>query len=201
MRRIISLFSLLLIFQIVFSQDQAVQMGNTGSILMVLDVQEHFVDNAMKKKDGKELVENINTIIQIARPMDIVFVKANIELLELSFKGIKVVHAEDMDLAPALYRKKNDRIFIKEEGSAFSSGEFREYLEASHIGTVYLVGLFASKCISATAINGEERGYEMILIEDGVAAKKASKKEKILGNLLNSGVKIISAAEFEKQVE
>jgi nicotinamidase-related amidase len=193
---------MLLFFQISFSQDASIQNENTASILLVLDVQEHFVDNMMKRNEGAELVESVNEIIQLARPMDIVFIKANIKVLELSLKkGFKVIQAENLDLASTLYRKKNDRIFMKEEGSAFSSGDFQQYLEDNHIGKVYLVGLFASECISATCIKGEEIGYEMILVEDGIAARKAKKKDKILAKLLENGADIINLSAFEDQME
>lgn len=49
------------------------QDRSSGSILMVLDVQEHFVDNMMKEHEANEFIKNLNEIIRIARPMDIVF--------------------------------------------------------------------------------------------------------------------------------
>ena len=190
------LFFLLVTYCCVYELQAQDKLSST--ILMVLDVQEHFVVDMMKENDANEFIGNLNEIIRIARPMDIVFIKAktDMKVLTISLKGIKAEPIENVDLEPRLYRKKNDRVYTKEESNAFALGDFRAYLEENHIGTVYMAGLFAEECVSATAIDGENRGYEMILIREGVAAKRPRKREKILQGLEEEGVEIIGLGEF-----
>jgi len=197
MKKHLLFFILVISFQYYCVCGLQAQGKSTSSILMVLDVQEHYVDNMMKQNDANEFIRNLNEIIRISRPMDIVFIKAktDMKVLTISLKGIKAEPIENMDLEPRLYRKKNDRVFTKEASNAFALGDFRAYLDENHIGTVYMVGLFAEECVSATAIDGE-RGYEMILIREGIAAKRPRKREKILQGLEEEGVEIIGLGEF-----
>jgi nicotinamidase-related amidase len=133
--------------------------------------------------------------------VDIVFVKADMQVLSISLKGIKTESAEHSDLDGRLYRKKNDLIITKQESSAFTLVELRDYIDGAEIGDIYLCGIMLGKCVSNTALDGIRRGYSISVLKEGVTAKKESKSDKYLQELANEGVRILTIEDFKKELE
>lgn len=166
-------------------------------VLIVMDMQEHFTNGTMTMEQADSLIGSINEIIRLARPkMDVVFVRANVRVLNISLKGIHVESIEGQDLDPRLYRKKGDPEFVKDLPSAFTSKELSMYLDTHSIGRVYLTGLYIEQCLGASAEDGIERGYEMVIISEGAALKKERRRDRKLEKLRRKGVVVITTERF-----
>ncbi len=174
----------------------AAQERHGNSALLVIDVQEQFTLKMIDSLESGIFISDINTIIESARPMEIIFIKANTRVLSVSFKGIKTDTLEASDLDGRLFMKKNDRVFSKYESSAFTVPELTEYLEEKGIDQLYLVGIMLGQCLSNTAYDGVKRGYSVTVIEEGVRAKRASRFNKLLQDLVDEGVEVINSGQF-----
>ncbi len=170
------------------------------SVLMVVDVQEKFINESMQQEDAARLVNNINRAIREARPKEVIFIQAEYRVLSVSLKGIKVISEGFSDLSPMLDIKMNDPVFRKDKPSAFTNEALVAHLEKQHVNRIYLVGLFAGECIRATALDGLDRGYHIAVVGEGVASKDPRKLEKYLKRLYNNGVEILSIDAFCKSI-
>jgi nicotinamidase-related amidase len=72
--------------------------------------------------------------------------------------------------------------FLKSVGDAFSNKQFCNYIEASHIDTLYIEGIMAEGCVHATGKGGVARSLKVIMLQDAIGsisfAKKASMIER-----------------------
>lgn len=171
--------------------------SSTGrSALLVIDMQEEFTRHSMDSVLADSLIGKINELITAARPMEVIFVKANIRVLSISLRGIRTEPAGHLETDSRLYRKKNDAVFTKNEQSMLSVRELREYLEARNIDHLYLAGIYLGACISGSAADAVERGYHVTVIREAVTAKKPSKSDKLLRKLREQGVEVIGMQEF-----
>lgn len=187
------LFCAVLFFQLAVISAQS---AREKSALIIIDMQEQFTLHLLDSIESGELISEINTAIERARPMEIIFVKANIKVLSISFKGIKVQEAEFIDLDSRLEKQKDDIVIFKDESSAFTVAGLMDYLEQNDIDHVYLTGIFLGECLSNTAIDGISRGYKVSVLKEGVRAKKLKKSEILLKELSDQGVEVISLEDF-----
>jgi len=192
------LIGCLLLFPVLKTTGQ--DTADRVSVLVVLDVQQHFTAGTMSGESASALLENVNEAIRLARPhMEVVFIKANVRMLEISFKGINAVMADSQALDLRLNRKAGDRVFTKNEPSGFSNDSLTHYLDSCNVERIYLAGLYIEACLGATAIDGLERGYEMVLIDEAAAAKKERRRERKLASMLDKGVEVICIESFRKE--
>jgi nicotinamidase/pyrazinamidase len=64
--------------------------------------------------------------------------------------------------------KKNDNCvyFSKTELSAFSSLEFKDYLQNNKITKLYISGFLAEYCVRMTAIDAIKNNFEVVFLKD-----------------------------------
>lgn len=124
--------------------------------------------------------------------MNVVFVKANIRVLNISLKGIKTESAEHLDLDSRLDRMPMDPVFMKEKSSGFYAPGFTKYLEDHQINHLILGGIFLGQCLTATAMDALEKGYRVSVVEEAVTARKPKKSKKLLQELADAGAEIIA---------
>lgn len=174
---------------------------NNKSALLVIDMQEQFTIHTLDSATSINLIDSVNEAIAIAGSMDIIFVKAHIRMLSISLKGIKTESAAYLDLDKRLNLKKSDRVYMKQKPSAFSDAELTRQLVDSGIGQIYLTGMYLGQCVSATALEGVERGFEVTIISDAVVSKDSDKTEKILSKLQKKGIHITDLDSFGKTIQ
>jgi len=187
----------LLLIAVLFIQlaSASAQSYPEKSALLIIDMQEQFTKHLLDSIESGELISEINTAIRRARPMEVVFVQANMKVLSISFKGIKVQPAEFIELDSRLDKKDDDAVIFKDESSAFTVPGLMDYLEDNRIEHVYLAGIFLGECLSNTAIDGISRGYKVSILKECVRPKKVKKSEKLLKELIDQGAEVISLEE------
>jgi nicotinamidase-related amidase len=168
------------------------QSITNNQALLVIDMQEEFTLNSSKQDEFAGLINNINDLISALRPIEIIFIQANIRVLSISLKGIKTEAADHLELDSRLDRKKNDPVFMKNESSALKLPDLIAYLESRKIDHLYISGIYLGECVSKTAINALERGYTVTIVENTVKAKRPSKSGKLLDALEEQGVEVVT---------
>ena len=168
--------------------------------LVVLDIQELPVKTESLDRSMKEMIKNVNSIIDTFDPENVIYSKAMGQALNISLKGISITPlppiAFDSTLAIV-----NDKVFTKIEGDAFTEMEFTSFLGPIDSRKIILVGLMAEECIYKTAIGGIERGYDITIVSDGIIGKTEKKKEKAIKKMKKKGIEFITMEEIDNLLE
>ncbi|HPT03399.1 MAG TPA: isochorismatase family protein, partial [Bacteroidales bacterium] len=80
-------------------------------------------------------------------------------------------------------------------GDAFTSAELMDFLRSRNAREIVITGLLAEKCITATALGGIERGFDIFLVPEAVVGKSGKTRTRAIGKLEKKGVKIIPVKE------
>jgi nicotinamidase-related amidase len=87
------------------------------------------------------------------------------------------------------------RIMVKEEHSCFSSRAFAESLAQEKVVRLIVCGFLAEYCVRATALDGLQKGYEVLLLEDaiGTGDDVQHRKENLFSELTAAGARLITS--------
>jgi nicotinamidase-related amidase len=163
--------------------------------LIVLDIQEFHKKNKQQDSTVKEMIQNVNSLINHFDTSQVIYVKATGKALSITLKGFSV------DTLPAPPFDSNltivgSNVFAKIEGDAFTSSALIRFLESRKAKEIVLVGLMAEKCIYDTALGGKSRGYDMTIVPEGIVGTTPKKKETAINELKEKGIKFISITEI-----
>ena len=170
-----------------FSQSDSIFKNK---FLIVLDMQEDYIAGKISDVDANQFVENVNTIISQVDMNRIVYVKTEMIVASLSFKGVTVDTIANLDFCKKL-NVVNNKIFIKKEGNAFANKELADFLKDEKASDIIIIGLLAEKCVYHTTIGGLALGYNIHLIPNAILGKKEKRKNKTMSKLKNKGAVII----------
>lgn len=158
--------------------------------LIVLDMQEDYIAGKISDSVANEFVENVNTIISKVDTNKIVYVKTEMIVASLSFKGVSVDTIVNLDFCRNL-NVVNNKIFIKEEGNAFANKELADFFKDEEASDIIIIGLLAERCVLHTSVGGLALGYNIYLIPNAILGKKEKTKKKTMSKLKNKGAEII----------
>ncbi len=158
--------------------------------LIVLDMQEDYIAGKITDSVANEFVENVNKIISKVDTNRIVYVKTEMIVASLSFKGVSVDTIANFDFCKKL-NVVNTKIFIKEDGNAFANNELADFFKDEEASDIIIIGLLAERCVLHTSIGGLALGYNIYLIPNAILGKKEKTKKKTMSKLKNKGAEII----------
>lgn len=158
--------------------------------LIVLDIQEFPKKDKQLDNSVKEMIQNINSLISHFNPEKVIYIKAAGKALNITSKGITVVSLPAPDFDSTLNIVSNN-IFIKIEGDAFTSAELISFLENKKAKEIVLVGLMAEECIYNTALGGKDRGYDIMIVPEGIVGMSQKKKDKAIEKMKDKGIKFL----------
>jgi nicotinamidase-related amidase len=176
-------------FSILFSQNICAQSTNkdlNGKILIVLHMQEDSVDSPLSKAE-LEAISNMNKVIEQVPVENVVYVKANHKVLNLTLKKIYVSNNIN-DLNNEL-NIVNNNIFVDEGYDAFKSEELKDFIEKSAMDKLIIIGRSAEECLKKSAISGLKKGYEVYIIPNAIIGHTPEGKLKAFSKLKDKGVK------------
>lgn len=158
--------------------------------LIVLDMQEDYIYGKIPDSAAYELIANINSIIDKVDTNKIVYVKTEMLVASLSFKGISVDTIANLEFCKNL-QIANNNIFVKTDGNAFSNNDLATFFNAKNAEDIIVVGLLAEQCVSRTTNGGLELGYHMFLIPNAILGKKEKTKSKAIKKLIDNGASVM----------
>ena len=170
-----------------FSQNDSIFKDK---FLIVLDMQEDYIIGKITDSVANQFIENVNRIISKVDTNRVVYVKTEMIVASLSFKGISVDTIANLDFCRNL-KITNDNIYIKEDGNAFANSDLLAYLKDRGAKNIIIVGLLAEKCVFNTTIGGIELGYNTYLVPNAILGKKERTKKKTMNKLKNKGAKLL----------
>jgi len=157
-------------------------------ILIVLHMQEDSANTT--SETDLEVITNINKVIDVTPSENVVYVKINHKILNLTWKKIFVT--ENIDDLNDQLRVVNENIFIDENGNAFSSDELNEFLKKKGASKIVIIGRSAEECLKNSILNGIKKDYEMYFIPDAIIANSEEGKLKAFNKLKKKGAKELS---------
>ena len=74
---------------------------------------------------------------------------------------------------PRLAREASDPIVVKKQASCFFDTDFERYLRERGVDTLVIAGVSTSGCVRATAVDGAQLGFRVIVAEEAVGDRLA----------------------------
>jgi nicotinamidase-related amidase len=138
------------------------QVRQWGKALLVIDVQKGLFKKTTPVYKAKQILANINTLINKARQenVPVIFIQhSNNKTLE---KGSDV-----WQLHPEIQPLTHEVIIHKLHGNAFEGTNLREELEKRNVSALITTGLVTHGCVKATCLGALDEGYKVVLVSDG----------------------------------
>lgn len=172
------LSSLCILHSVVFAKSTP----NEGSALIIIDVQKAF-----SEPDGFSPVcrEQADNMLPVINELINKFLKFKRDIIY-----IKQEYVRDTEFDSRLI-VVGDVQFTKKSPSAFSSQEFEDYLISNNITNLYIVGLAAEYCVSATVTEALEMGLTVTVVSDGISAKMCSSLHDEIESYKERGAEIV----------
>ena len=164
--------------------------------LLVIDIQnDYFWDKRMKKFTyPNELINSINeTINKYKNDSDIIYIShliQNIITNRLLF-GFSIEGTEGAELYKELNIVSNLK-FNKYFGDAFTSKEFKEFMNSKNYDEVLICGIDQCGCVYHTALGAIKNNFKTTIITNATGCRYSENKLNNKKNkLVNAGVNFI----------
>jgi nicotinamidase-related amidase len=162
---------LLVLFVIIsansFSQDQKGQKSQIKPALLVIDIQNAYLDG-MPQREKEVAMLNINYYIQLFR--------------SYGYPVIRIYHyskeygpeqgTEQFEYPASVLIKDTDPKVIKTYADAFNKTDLNKVLIEKGSNTLFLCGLSAVACVLATWYGAQNNDYKAFLIKDAIMSHK-----------------------------
>jgi len=163
--------------------------------LLVIDMQEIGTKKSLSPETARQLIDNVNQVIEQSDPERVIYVEAIMAKLAISLTGLQVEIEDGMKLDDRL-KLVNDTRVVKTKASAFTAEQLKTFIETHKADEFVIVGMMAEHCVRATALEGLETGYKMAVIPEAIAAESERGKKEVLNALREKGIEIIPLAEL-----
>lgn len=151
----------------------------TQSILLIIDVQGNL---AQVIDDGEAAVARIRWLAEIATELAVPRL-----LTEQYPRGLgHTVAALDTVVAAAT-------VIEKSHFSALQESHFASTLSSYQRPQVVICGMETHVCVLQTAVELQQAGYQVFVVEDGCGSRRASDKRAALSRLANLGIQRVSS--------
>ena len=108
------------------------------------------------------------------------------------FRGrccIRNQHGSELD--PRVYVLSGAPEFIKSRASAFSNPTFAQWVTQQRLDSAAIAGVYADACVRATAIAAMQRGIQVTVLADAVAASKQRTRDAGLEKMKQAGAGVM----------
>ncbi|MFH1161129.1 MAG: isochorismatase family cysteine hydrolase [bacterium] len=171
MKKLVCLLMVALLVLPAFSQKKEANQPQKNPMkpaLLVIDVQNKYIP-MMSEEDQKVAPEYINAAIWLFR--------------QYKLPVIRVYHtdpgwgpepgSEEFAFPKSIITEESDPQVIKNYPSAFTKTNLDSILQAKGCNTLFLCGLSATGCALATYFGAIDKGYEAIMLKNGLLSQDA----------------------------
>ena len=169
----------------------------TDTALLIIDVQRGLFDHPTAIYKAKELLENLNTLIDKAH-------QAGVPVIYIQHDNQKLLlkDSRGWQLHPELRPQPGDLHVYKQHGDAFEETPLVNELEERQIRRVIACGLVTHGCVRATCLGALQRGFQVTLVSDA-HSNYHKKGGELIGEwnqkLSEAGVRVLPTAEVTFQ--
>jgi len=136
------------------------------SILIIIDAQNEYADGHLKTENVKSTRKEISTLLEKYRAAEAPLV----HIVHQTPEGAPVF-TPNTDLAKEfaeLTPKDGEKVIWKQQPGSFTGTDLEAYIKSAGRQKLVLTGYMAHVCVSTTARQAAERGYDVVLAEDAI---------------------------------
>ncbi|WP_062047386.1 cysteine hydrolase family protein [Bacillus sp. JCM 19034] len=139
-----------------------------NKVLLIVDVQNAFLDAKWGNRNNPDAERNIKTILTEwrRREFEVIFIQHISEKPDSLF----YVDNESCNIQDIIKPVNTERIFTKNVNSAFIGTSLENHLKNKDIKEVVITGLTTPHCVSTTARMSGNLGFKTYVISDATAA-------------------------------
>lgn len=130
--------------------------------LIVIDVQKGLFERSTPIYKAKQVLENINTLINNARQEGVPAI-----FIQHSNSNTLVKGSDAWQLHPEIQPLDDENIIHKLHGNSFEDTSLHDKLEKRNLSVLVITGLVTHGCVKATSLGALDKGYKVMLISDG----------------------------------
>ncbi len=158
-------------------------LSEVKSALMVIDVQLGLFTDRKPLYKAKELICNINLLIDSTRSVN--YPDILIFFVQHSNKCNLIKGTGGYKYHPDIHLQEDDPIFYKTKPSVFEETDLHPFLQSKNVTQLFIAGLLSNACIKTNAIASHELGYNVILIHDAHSCLGSEEEGKKIVNDIN----------------
>jgi nicotinamidase-related amidase len=182
--------------------------------VLVVDFMRAFTNPALPL--GSDLdgpVAQTARLLEAARERDLPILFTSIayddaDLADAGVWGIKVpasgtlrTGTPEVELDPRLERRSSEGLVWKKYASGFFGTDLATRLTAAGVDTLLLAGCTTSGCVRATAVDGLQHGFRVMVIREGVGDRAQPAHEQSLSDMDAKYADVVSIDEVVDYVE
>jgi len=186
----------LVVLSILVAWSGLVGYGACGTALLVIDVQELFLDrHPWVTSEGEAVVDAIVRALALARSANIPV----IYIQDFSTPNWEEFFADELGFPAAIAPHEGDAVIEKTAPSAFRDAALADLLGALGVEHLLFTGIASDGCVEATLFAAIALGYEVTVIADVHASWKAAASASIRMNSYwrSLGVSVIPLADVD----
>lgn len=182
--------------------------------LVIVDMVNAFVDDSFPLADssvGKPAVKSIQRLLKIAREK-----KTPIFHVTAQWKDNQVErglwkrttkvnealqHPQAYDFVDELKPLPDEPVVVRNVPSSFHSSNLLSMLIQENVDTLIVMGMVTSGCVYATALDGFQYGFKVVIPEEGVADRSETAHKVSLFSFHMKYGDVLGSAEVEKYLE
>ncbi|KAF4464174.1 isochorismatase family [Fusarium albosuccineum] len=138
----------------------------TDSTLIIIDAQNEYAEGKLKVSnvaESRKVIASLLDKYRAAKGNIVHVVHATPEGAPVFTPGTKLAQEFD-ELTP----KDGEKVIQKNYPGAFASTDLQEHLDKTGSKKIVLTGYMAHVCVSTTARQAAERGFDVLIAEDAV---------------------------------
>jgi len=144
-------------------------ISGTGGppLLLLVDLQRGIDDPSKGPRNNPDAEEAIQRLLTIWREQGfpIVHVRHDSKEPDSLLRG----DLPGFEYKPGLEPREGEKEFIKHVNGPFAGTELKSWIDERGLKTIVICGLVTDHCVSTTAREAENRGFDVVVVEDGTA--------------------------------
>jgi nicotinamidase-related amidase len=170
----------------------------TGSVLIVVDMQACYLNLYKDQEYARRKIECVNRAISEARGrgMTVIFVEHEFAgfltrmAIKLLMKGAGIRGCDGFPTDPRIDKSATDPLYLKFRGDLFSVDSLVGKLNKDGVSNILLAGQDGNYCIQESARGGKRLGYDITVLDSGVATNSEKRWRKEKAALESEGIRI-----------
>ena len=142
--------------------------------LLLIDIQQAFNDPSWGQRNNHPAEINMAKLLVAWREnkFPVIHIQHSSNNSDSTLHASKPGFAFKADTAPI----NNEKVFVKNENSAFIGTNLEAYLHANNINSLVIIGLTTDHCVSTTTRMAGNLGFKVQLISDATATFERTDK-------------------------
>jgi len=140
--------------------------STSDSALVIIDAQQEYSSGLLKVSNASSSCAAIKSLLEKYRSAGGVIVHIHHETPEGA--PVFTPGKEVSQSMKGLEAQKGEKVIWKQHPGSYAGTDLQKWLDEKNMKRVVLVGYMAHVCVSTTARQASELGYDVVLVEDAI---------------------------------